>query len=403
MWFVLVLCLGKSRMVAMAAVRRASDTIATIAAINPKKAHPSFENLFASLFFVVVLSVFKVLTLSGSCSDPKSIAELEHRIPRSIKGLKDIEGALNDRFPWRIQLVKLRSYCLTNFFQTSSSPYVVVGSHGWLYLKEAIQKTTFQEPLSPEQLESWLKNWQNSLEWKSRWLNERGSRFLLVIAPEKSTVYPEFLPDGWQHSSTNSPRSQLVAYLKAHSNIEVLDLTDSLLAVKDRTPVFFRTDSHWNLHGAFTATNEIVRRLNGWFPNVVPISMAELETTSDSWPGDLTRLLGSPSRERFENIRPVGHFKLNVVQDRYNLLTIEQSKNKLPKVLVIRDSFSNNLRQFLSSRFNEATYCRWYDPFPFDLIEKRKPQIVIQELAERHIVDLVARPTVMSHPSNFPI
>ena len=111
MWFVLVLCLGKSRMVAMAAVRRASDTIATIAAINPKKAHPSFENLFASLFFVVVLFVFMVLTLSGACADPKSIAELEHRMPRSIEGLKDIEGAYGSISKKQSRRQHFRGHC----------------------------------------------------------------------------------------------------------------------------------------------------------------------------------------------------------------------------------------------------------------------------------------------------
>ena len=52
---------------------------------------------------------------------------------------------------------------------------------------------------------------------------------------------------------------QLVAHLKAHSNLTIVDLREAHLDEKSRHQVFYRTDTHWNNRGAYVGYTQIMK------------------------------------------------------------------------------------------------------------------------------------------------
>ena len=49
------------------------------------------------------------------------------------------------------------------------------------------------------------------------WLAERGIKYLVVVAPNKNTVYPEMLPGGFEKATDDSQLDQLLRYIKKNS------------------------------------------------------------------------------------------------------------------------------------------------------------------------------------------
>ena len=59
-----------------------------------------------------------------------------------------------------------------------------------------------------------------------------------------------------------------------------------------------------------------------------------------------------------------------------------------PSLLMYRDSFGNYLISYLNNNFNRCTYL-WTPLFYPTIIEKEKPDIVIQEMADPTIYNLL--------------
>jgi len=64
---------------------------------------------------------------------------------------------------------------------------------------------------------------------------------------------------------------QLLAHLRKHSRVEVLDLRAPLREASRREEVYFPLDTHWNDRGALEAYRAVCGRLKAWFPEIEPL------------------------------------------------------------------------------------------------------------------------------------
>ena len=69
------------------------------------------------------------------------------------------------------------------------------------------------------------------LERRRRWAERMGAKFLFVIAPDKSTIYSDLVPERFNRLEGPSATDQIVAYLCATTQLEVLDLRGKLIAL----------------------------------------------------------------------------------------------------------------------------------------------------------------------------
>ena len=311
--------------------------------------------------------------------------ELAGKPDLAIKALSSwpskFEEYFKDNFGFRKTLMGWNSIIRVKYLQSSPTPNVVLGKDNWLFYGQSVSDYRGLTPFTDEQLLSI----QRDLEEQRDWLAERGTYYLVVVAPNKETVYPEYLPGSVRVVNQERRLDQLLGYLRLHSNMPILDLREALLQAKDSFPVYYRTDTHWNDYGGFVGYSEIMKQLSTHFPGIQLPSPSDYEVSIEPShrSGDLSDMLSMHDALVDEETPRV---VLNV-----NTLS---NQEKLARAIVIRDSFIVAMRPYLSAHFDEMTECQGANGFDYSMIDGRPTDVVIYELVERSLSELV--------PSYFP-
>ncbi len=239
------------------------------------------------------------------------------------------------------------------------------------------------------------------------WLAKRGIRYVIVVAPNKPAIYPEYMPRSINRVTKQSRIKQLTDYLTRESDLTFINLTDSILEAKSSRRVFHKTDTHWNAYGAFAGYQELMKPIQVWFPEVKVPALDDYELVTHDcdisnvrevspWVKmDLAVMLASPIPYREEVIdlvpcradlnAPVP-FRDSPKSDADRIRRQEFAHGQIPKVFVLHDSFMMALSAFLTPNFQDVTY-KWTDEFPAEEIERARPVLVIQELVQRRLMN----------------
>ncbi len=309
----------------------------------------------------------------------------------------------DDTFAGRGLLVRTFNAVTVFGLQTSWVPRTLVGRGGWLFLDRENNKRSevnyyrAGNLFTPAQLEQW----RSALESRRIWLARRGVRFLLVFTANKSSIYPEYLPGRVRRAGGPNRLDQLLETLRNGSGVEVLDLRPVLIGAKGPLPLYEKTDTHWNDLGALRADQALVQRLRLHFPAIRPF--ADEEFTRHWRPtegGDLAQTLSLQDtllREVSLRLTPVAPFTAHQLEPMRRMpgfsfvrtSTWGQKDSRLPRVVMVHDSFYHRWRPFLSEHFAEITYIwDWgFGLFP-EVVEREKPDLFIAQLTERVLLDL---------------
>ena len=171
-----------------------------------------------------------------------------------------------------------------------------------------------------------------------------------------------------------------------------------LFEAKGDERLYHLTDTHWNDRGAFVAYREIIEAVRRKVPSVpAPWNRSDFEpVTHDSAGRDLAGMIGLtrvlresdlalvPRRPRQAHVlEPPG---ANPTDEEGRLVT-EITGSRLPRALIIRDSFASGLAPFLSEHFGRAVYL-WQNYVGADAVLQEKPTVVIQEIVGRHLLSV---------------
>jgi hypothetical protein len=319
----------------------------------------------------------------------------------------------NDNFAFRDFLTYTGNLLKLKLFGVSPVPKVIVGKEGWLFQarknKDPGDAGYFPsiQPFTTSELEEWRKK----LGQRHQWLARRGIYYLLIPVPDKSTIYPEFLPDSLRPFYRDSRLDQLVDYLEKHSTIPVLDLRKALLAAKKESVIYYKTDSHWNEYGACIAYGEIIKHLASVLETKIkiktagkiqPMPVSDLRIRikkREQSGGNLAIMLALQDtvfREKRIKLRHRTPYRArNVpVPGNYNLPSVkpavrERPDADFPKTVMFHDSFARKLKPFLSRHFSRIVYLRdWGFHFHAFIIEAETPKIVLDEVAEHFLYNV---------------
>ena len=318
--------------------------------------------------------------------------------PQSLKTFPAaFEAYLNDRLAMRQSLVTASSLIKYEAFAVSTSPLVLPGKDGWMYYTDEADMHTLRHsaPFSEEQSAERAR----IIEARRLWLAQKNIKYLVVIAPSKCTIYPEFVPDAYTALKNESRREQLLKQLKQYSAVDVIDVTPTLLAQKTRGQLYYKTDTHWNLLGSWLATQQVMQRVRSWFPVEAPLTEAYVEPIQHHFTdGDLSQMLGLHGIVTEQETlwqpkcgylwKPSSHPPFPDLSNPVHAMdscATEVADAKLPKVVFLRDSFMAIPRVYFSNFFKRAYY-EWTQDFPSQLIKAEKPDLVIEEFTERKLV-----------------
>jgi hypothetical protein len=314
---------------------------------------------------------------------PGTAAELA-QFPRRF------EAYYNDHFGLRATLIRGYNYVKVFWVRSSPTDSVLLGKKGWVFYWDQQERDSYRR-LPPFSLkEEWL--WRGYLRLWKDWLGSRNIRWIVVIAPNKGTVYPEYMPANIFRGAGPSKLDRLVA-LAGQEGISLMDIRPDLLQAKKNKPVFFRYDTHWNDAGAYRAYRKIMQELGPCFPQIPTIRESDLvaqDRPEADWK-DLAFMLGLPRHLRepdqrlffniprqfrspfFENLRTLT-----------NDAVFDTGRPDLPDALLFRDSFGIALIPFLAQHFNKFRITERQALLP-EIIDRERPAAVIIEVLERFL------------------
>jgi len=369
-----------------------------------------FEAVLLTALFVILISLPFFKQVISAEPDTEAV---EGRLPNTRpkislnKGLHDFptnfESYYNDHFGFRSALLRIGGYIGVKYANVSLSPDVIIGKEGWLFLRSGQTLENYRGGPVFNNVD--LELWKRSLERRQQWLAQRGIKFLFVVAPDKQTVYREFMPDKYSRLHDPSPAQQLVDYLNAHSSVNVLPLLGPLVKAKASggERLYFRHDTHWNTMGAYVGYHEIIERLHEWFPDLKPKERSEFQVVMDYRKGDLARMIGMPdySAGNEPTLIPLVAIKTSStplkvegtdLPARWNFITQAPDIANKTKVVMIHDSYTWLLSPFLSADLSQITYLfRFQDDEKFEkilakVVQMEKPDVFIEERVERYLL-----------------
>ena len=307
------------------------------------------------------------------------------------------EQAFADRFGGRDRLIAAHHAIKALGFGVSPVDKVLIGSQGWLYFKGEDGKAIDRDwrsvhPYADDEPR------RVAAEFKRRhdWLSSRGIAYVVMIVPDKATIYPEHLPS-WVRQATPVTRlDRLYIALGAYPEITALDLRPALRAAKSQQRLYFKTDSHWNYAGATVGYETLMRALQaprGQLP-FVPAERPPYRRGEDVYSGDLAHMLGLPRQFEEDDVAPLGKVLANASARCARHLDAPspgapqtgretyECPRPGPRALLLRDSMGIALVPPLVENFSRTLVLstRRLDPA---LVIAEQPDIVIEELVER--------------------
>lgn len=372
------------------------------------------ENWLTTAMFVALIATFSVGTwmVKGTTKDIRDanhLAELVSYIPNAPLHIARaitmaLEGWADEHILMREQILAGRALFMYKVFNYAGRPKVVVGHRGWLYYvpheedKDKYKSGFYYPQVSPGPLtKNELYAWNKVLEERRTWLAKRGIKYLLVIAPDKESIYPENYPIANAEQKSMHFIDQLKEYLAKHSQVDFVDLRPALIAAKPYANIYYAHDSHWTKIGAFIAYSEIMSHLRKYFPNIKQLTLADYDLQHAYRERlDIANGIGLGETVTdntvnlvYKNALPlrVRRIPLNLPgqsdTERRNSKITEAKGQRGLRVIMFADSFGLWLKPFLFRTFSRTTV-QWCSLFPPELIKYEKPDIVIQEIVERN-------------------
>ncbi len=354
--------------------------------------------LFIPLFFLIVTKQNYI-----SKTEKRRLASFPE-LTFSYKSIKEYPKKFavffEDHFGFRSTIIGLHNYVYCKVLGISPSRAVIAGKKGWYYLNVDGAVSDYLGRVHYENLT--LARMENVLEDRKEWLDMQGIKYLFLPVPNKEMIYGEFLPDILVKNKGENKYDQIVSFLGKSNFSDYIDSQKVLLKHKKDEKLYFQTDSHWNAIGAFIFYQELIRRLQQWFPEMEPLEEVRVQRWRPGGSGDLAVFMNvygkltesvpempavlhcHPSREqRMKEMKNI--LKYRDIPDRK--LPVKSGCDSMKrKVIVIHDSFGNRLKPYLNQSFKEVIYVHYLSfAVAKELIKQERPDVVIDIRVARNI------------------
>jgi hypothetical protein len=233
----------------------------------------------------------------------------------------DFEAFFNDHFGFRKIFIRLNNLIDVRLFDTPSNRAVIMGKNDFLFLapdwNSGTNKPTVYTGEQPAATVKRIKSFQDRLA-------DLGVSFLITIAPNKGTIYPEYLP-GNRDDPTTAIEHRRWMRLFEEEGVNHIDLLPIILKAKKERLLYYKGDHHWNRYCGWLVSQAMVERLAIDLHIVDKPRLVRVGEENDIWEdtggGSIDELLGVKAVRR--NVQPI--------------LSIEGSP--LPPGIVYGDSF----------------------------------------------------------------
>ena len=337
--------------------------------------------LFAALLCVVPVAALVLPEPETVDLERRTIAafpELPEKLrSRTVKRyFRGIDAFFADRFPLRGELLDMIRVAYEFSGDNMDMNRCYRGKDNWLFLGDgygrSVEKLQGRAVLQGKSLREQAAAYEKRRDAAAR----RGAEFFIFIGPNKSSVYPEFLPP----VIIPAPRrfiTPLVEALRATS-VNVYDPTERIKAAKSKGLLYYRTDTHWNVLGAYEAFEGF--REYARLPELPFLSFAD----GPEFASDLIHIGGYKSFPLSLGDNFILNWRTPLEMKEENGLIINPRATSGKTVWVFGDSFRGALGPYFIATFTEIRFFHHND---FDSVmasELPKPDMIVWVMVERH-------------------
>lgn len=286
---------------------------------------------------------------------------------------------VEERLALKTLLITLRAKALS-LLGESGSDQVIAGREDFLFYGDTLADYQQSAPLPQAELDALA----DGLARLHQAFQAENRGFILLIAPNKNSIYPEYMPARLLPGPGESDLSRLQNALDARG-VPYLDAREILLAAKEKGLVYFKQDTHWNARGALAVYQALTEYLPG-----VKTSAAQEPVFLPGQAGDLLLLCqpgGDPTEPDAQPELERSYRALRPIRSLNDLRIETASSASALSLLVLRDSFGEGLFPYLATLTGRMTYSRVYDA-PLAQARKAQAEMVILEIAERNLKNL---------------
>lgn len=214
-----------------------------------------------------------------------------------------------------------------------------------------------------------MKDIMEKLEKESSEFKKKGCKLVLLMVPNKESVYSEQMPDNVKRKSEKTRIDLFAKYLQKNSSLKVVYPKKELIAAKSAYQTYYKTDTHWNQIGVFIGVQALKEKVDGNFDS---LSQVEFTEKKKNYAGDLAKLC-----------KMTDTYNDDIMYE-LKSKSIDKSLKSKKKVLIVGDSFSDLMPDITKKYFSGVkTVGVWQ--FSMKDVEEYQPDILVWECVERYL------------------
>ncbi len=342
------------------------------------------------IYIVVIMIMIISFVLFGnykknvaSSIDNRYLAEFPQKISNSFT--KELTDYTQDRIGFRDSMISLYTNFNNKVFQIF--PNNIYGKHGNLFGNGEAYLASYQHLNGDDEYAEYFAEYIKKLQ---NFCEAREIDFVYMLNPDKTTTYPEEMPESIGVYSAENLTEQIKRHL-INKNVRSVFVDEVFKEVKSKELLFYKVydPSHWSDYGRIVGVNSVLEELS---LNELSLKedferkevLAVKQQTSAVVIND--SLIGYKSKYLYDKQDIKGLETLDLVNpDAFGVFkNCNSQSNKKPKLLLLCDSYLLNNFDYFGDNFSEIVGVHAYDlPKIQMLISLFEPDIVIFENVER--------------------
>ena len=286
----------------------------------------------------------------------------------------DIDSYVADHIFLRPLLSPFSYYMIQDFFKDNLNVgRCIRGEDDWLFLGN-YYSNSIGKMLGAEKVDdAVIKEGAKHLLAFKELVESQGAQLIIVVVPNKSTVYSEYLPKAFLPPA---PERYLTPWVKAiqSAGVSIYDVTDDLMQEKNQGLLYYRTDSHWNFLGGHLFFKKLSEDLH--WPALPPFRFIE----GEPYRGDMF-IIGGYSEFPLtsgDNFLLDWEEETKISRSAESNIAVNPQAVLDQHVLLLTDSFGGALAPYFEAIFKE-TYSWHY----------RRSTIDAKKFIAEHAIDVV--------------
>lgn len=234
---------------------------------------------------------------------------------------------LDDNLPLKATITRLYNQINYLLYNQTNVADLKIGKNGYFYDYPYIKEYFGQQFIGSNNVKIKIEK----LTRINNYLNKLNKKLIIVFAPGKASMFPEYIPDNLKKPITDS--TNYYAYKKHFQNtsLNFIDFRDYFIKYNDTSShtIMGRLGVHWTKYAAHLAADSIIRLMeNISSTDIVDKKYISIESTFEA-------------RDQDDDIAQSMNLLWNPKGDKYSYQNVEYiTDNKIkPRVSVIGDSY----------------------------------------------------------------